>query len=91
MLLLTTCRDPFPLELLLLVPNCHLGCLVLTLLLKSCTDCADCASVNTKLDVASDASVTNCSRMVGDEGTLVNTLNAVSLTEPTGLCALKYD
>lgn len=76
MLLLTAFKDPFPLELFLLVPNCHLGCLVLTLLLRSCTACVDGASVNTKLDVASDASVTNCSRMVGDEGTLVNTLNA---------------
>ena len=76
MLLLSAFKDPFPLELFLLVPNCHLGCLVLTLLLKSCPACADDSSVNTKLDVASDASVTNCFRMVGDEGTLVSTLNA---------------
>ena len=55
MLLLSAFKDPFPLELFLLVPNCHLGCLVLTLLLKSCLACADGASVNTKLDVDSDA------------------------------------
>lgn len=33
-LLLTNFKDTFPLELFVLFPNCHLGCLVLTLRLK---------------------------------------------------------
>ena len=75
-LLLTTFKDTFPLELFVLFPNCRLGCLGLTLLLKSCTAYAGCAPVNTKLDVASHASVTSCSRMEDDGGTLVNTFIA---------------
>lgn len=83
MLLLTTFKDTFPLQLFVLFSNCHLGYLVLTLLLML----MQTVSVNTEMYLASREPVTSCSRTEGDEGTLVNiVIWSVSLIEPTGLC-----